>query len=192
MTSNKVRIGKIVGCHGLRGELKVRPASEDATWADSIKEISLTLPKTAARPASTDITATVESVRFQGPLVVIRLREYPDRTAAEPLVGALLYTNFADLSSPQEDEYWADDLIGLSVIDVQTGRTRGVVKDLLSSAGSDFLEIQLEDSTETAVIPFINQFFPTVDLEKRTIAVDLLGDFLAIHTEPVTVDRLKE
>src|SRR5690606_32866787 len=97
-----------------------------------------------------------------------------------------------ELPAPAEGEYWADDLIGLTVVDVQTGRKRGVIKDLLVSGGSDFLEVQLEDSTETVVIPFIEQFFPTVDLENGTVTVDLLSDFFSTAKEPVTPDRLKQ
>lgn len=187
MTEQLVRIGKIIGCHGLRGELKVRPASEDAEWAESIKTLVLQNPKNAEK-----MQVTVVSTRFQGPLVVIKLREYADRTAAEALIGFTLYTDSAILSPPVDGEFWVDDLIGLTVIDAKTGRKRGVVKDLLSSTGSDFLEIQIDESPQTVVIPFIDQFFPTVDTANRTITVDLLSDFLSMHSEPVTADRLEQ
>lgn len=187
MSSSTVRIGKIVGCHGLRGELKVRPASDEADWAETAESLILKHPKTGQ-----EIRATVDSTRYQGPLVLVRFQEYPDRTAAEPLIGSTLYADMDALPPPDEDEYWADDLIGLTVVDHQTGRTRGTVKDLLSSAGSDFLEIQIEGSSETVVVPFINHFFPHVDLEKGTVTVDLLGDFLGEPNLPVTAERLEQ
>lgn len=187
MTSEKVRIGKIVGCHGVRGDVKVRTASDSESWSKAIREVLLKDPKTGD-----ERLLKIQSARLQGPMVVLHFEGTEDRNQAELLVGAVLYTNLTSLPKPQEDEYWVDDLIGLTVVDAQTGRTRGTIKDLLSSGGSDFLEIQLEDSDQTVVIPFIDQFFPKVDIEQRTVSVDLLSDFLAADTKPVTADRLQQ
>lgn len=187
MTTNHVRIGKIVGCHGVRGDVKVRPASDDAEWAETVRQLLLKNPKTGEEKS-----VTIQTIRHQGPLVIIRLEGLDNRTAVEPLVGATLYADVSALPKPDEDEFWVDDLIGLTVIDVETGRVRGKVKDLLSSAGSDFLEIQLGDSEQTVVIPFINKFFPEVSLSNGTVSIDLLSDFLSLSNEPVTADRLEQ
>lgn len=187
MAPEQVRIGKIVGCHGVRGDLKVRPASEDAEWADSVRQLLLKNPRTAEEKM-----LSIQSIRHQGPLIVIRFEGLDSRTAVEPLVGATLYADVSALPEPEPDEFWVDDLIGLTVVDIETGRVRGKVKDLLSSAGSDFLEIQLEDAKQTVVIPFINKFFPEVSLENGTVSIDLLSDFLSISNEPVTAERLEQ
>jgi 16S rRNA processing protein RimM len=187
MTNKKVRIGKIVGCHGIRGELKVRPASEDSAWADSLKAVLL-----KKKGEATEKHLNIRSMRRHGPHVLLTLEGFADRTLAEPLLGSDLFANVADLPEPEEDEYWADDLIGLAVVDAETGRKRGVVKDLLSSSGSEFLEIKLEDAHETVVIPFIHRFFPDVDLNAKTITIDLLNEFLSLSNEPVTPDRLEQ
>ncbi len=187
MNDKLVRIGKIVGCHGVRGDLKIRPASEDASWAEPGLNITLKHGKTGEHQHF-----VVQSARHQGPLVILHFKELVDRTAAEPYIGSTLFANQDDLPAPDEGEFWADDLIGLTVVDAQNGRKRGVVNDLLSSTGTDFLEIQIEDSEQTVVIPFIEKFFPTVDLEAGTISIDLLSDFLSMSTEPVTADRLEQ
>lgn len=188
MPSDKVRIGKIVGCHGIRGHLKVRPASDNADWADTVRQLWLRGGKKQAE----EVAVQVAEAKPHGPQILLRLQEYPDRTAAEALIGAEVYALRSDLPVPEEGEYWADDLIGLTVVDAETGRARGMVQDLLSSAGSDFLEIKLEEASDTVVIPFIERFFPEVNLEARTISVDLLSDFLALATEPVTAERLEQ
>jgi 16S rRNA processing protein RimM len=187
MTNPQVRIGKIVGCHGIRGDVKVRPTSDEADWMDTLREVILQDAQSGRQTVM-----RVQHTRRQGPLVLLHFTGLDDRNQVEPLVGSLLFANLADLPDPQEDEYWVDDLIGLEVVDLQTSRKRGTVKDLLSSGGQDFLEIQLEDSSQTVVIPFITKFFPTVDVPNGTIAVDLLSDFLSIAREPVTPDRLEQ
>ena len=182
----QVRIGKIVGCHGIRGDLKVRPAS-DPDWVDELDEIGLQMGK----------SQTLQSYRIKkawthGQLVLMHLEGVDTRNAAELLVNATLFAKREDLPAPQEGEFWVDQLIGLNVIDVQTGRKRGIIKDLLSSSGQDYLEIQLEDSDQTAIIPFLDHFFPQVDLEKQQVTVDLLGDFLETQKQPVTDAQLEQ
>lgn len=186
MASDQVRIGKIVGCHGIRGDLKLRPASE-AEWVGTLREIILQIGKNR-----TEQPYRIQKAWKHGNLVLVHLEGVDTRNAAELLIDATVLASRNDLPEPDEGEYWADQLIGLRVVDAQTGRPRGTVKDLLSSSGQDYLEIQLEDSTETAIIPFQNHFFPEVDLPNGQITVDLLGDFLAISNEPVTLEHLEE
>ncbi len=187
-TNQRLRIGKIVGCHGLRGDLKVLPSSHKAEWSDELEEVFLEMPpKTDKKkpgqqepkkpPPDTQILR-IESVRWQGSCVLVRFEGYPDRTAAEPLIGATLYADSDTLPEAEEDEYWVDDLIGLSVIDARTNQKTGVVVDLLSSTGSEFLEIRLDNAADTIVIPFLNHFFPTVDLAAKTVLLNLPDGFL--------------
>jgi 16S rRNA processing protein RimM len=201
MDTEQVRIGKIVGCHGVRGDLKIRPAS-DAQWVGSLREIILhpgksSSPRNPAQKIPTEKEPAPRSYKirkawFHGNLVLMHLEGVDTRNDAELLVEATLYARRDDLPEPAEDEFWADDVIGLSVIDAETGRKRGEVKDLLSSSGQDYLEIKLEESNETIIIPFLNHFFPEVDVEKGELKIDLLSDFLAMSTAPVTADRLQQ
>lgn len=172
MSSRKLQIGKIVGFRGLRGEVKVRCASEKPDWVDSLKHVELVLP---GRVLQAEITSATGGETH---MAILRFKGYPDRTSVEPLLNAELYAEEADLPAPAAGEYRTDDLLGLTVVDHETGRVWGTVKDLLSSSGSDFLELQLAGGKETTVVPFNDPFFPVVDLEKREIHVALLGDFL--------------
>ncbi len=189
MTGERVRIGKIVGCHGLRGDLKVRPASDEPSWIGQLKHVYLV---DEAKPVAAGECMPVAASKKQGNLVLIRFKGLDSRTKAEPLVGQLLYADFDALPAPEEGEYWAHEVIGLAVLDRNTRRPIGLVQDLLSSGGSDFLEIRVEATGETAVIPFIDPFFPEVDPKNGFVAVDLLADFLASPPEAVTDTRLRE
>jgi len=184
MDNEQIRIGKIVGCHGIRGDLKLRPAS-DADWVGNLREITLHQGKNS-QPHK------IKKSWKHGNLVLVHLEGVDTRNAAELLIDATVFASREDLPEPDEGEFWADDLIGLKVVDAQTGRQRGVVKDLLSSSGQDYLEIQLDDSKETAIIPFQDHFFPEVDVEGGQVTIDLLGDFLSETTAPVTSERLEE
>lgn len=187
MSREQIRIGKIVGCHGIRGDLKVRPASSDPDWVKTLREITLQLGKDPAGQPH-----RIKKAWLHGNLVLVHLEGVDTRNAAELLINAVLYASKEDLPEPDEGEFWVDQLIGLTVVDAQTGRKRGIVKDLLSSSGQDYLEIQLEDSEQTAIIPFQDHFFPVVDVANGKISVDLLGDFLDGEQQPVNDTRLVE
>lgn len=187
MSQKKIRIGKIIGFHGVRGDVKVRPTSEEADWAAVGNTLQIQNSK------GNDVrSVTIQHFRRQGPLIILHFKEYENRTLVEPFLGFTVYTEQAGLPEPEDGEYWVDDMIGLAVIDSETGRIRGKVKDLLSSSGSDFLEIQIDDSNETVVIPFNDHFFPIVNIEAGTVTMDLLSDFLSLSASPVTADRLEQ
>ncbi len=168
MTQDKlVRIGKIVGCHGLKGEVKVRPASDDPTWVGAIGEVFLQ-PGLKSLP--------IQRATRKDRMVYLVFQGLSTRNDVEPLVGRELFAPLEVLPEPEENEYWVDDMLGLAVMD-ESGKVLGTVKDVLSSGGMEYLEIVLSENSKTHLIPFIDHFFPTVDMEKRQVVVANLEGF---------------
>lgn len=164
-------IGQIVGFHGLRGDVKVRPASGNPDWVGHVKKLTLVL-------ADRQETLTVVSSRVHKQAVLLRFKGWDSLTAVEPMRGAALYVDEADLPSLQEDEVWADDLPGMTVIDAKTGESVGSVNVVLTSGGQDFLELLINGQKETLLIPYNTHFFPNADSEKRQITLSGLEGFL--------------
>ena len=175
-----VVIGKIISFHGLKGVLKVRPASQPADWAGKVTTIY------TKQADSVWKTLSITKAQHKSPLVWLQFEGYPDRTSVEPLKGFDLWASKPDLPQPDEEEgiFWADDLVGLTVIDHATGEPLGKVNDLLSSTGQDYLDIALSKPEEpasnepskaptadkdTLTIPFIEHFFPIVDMTNGVI-----------------------
>ena len=161
-----VRIGKIVGCHGLRGDVQVRPASENPTWVGVLKEVTLGRK-----------TLRIQRAVLKDRLVYLSFEEHSTRNDVEPLVGSKLFAPFDALPDPGEGEFWVDDMLGLTVLEEASSKVIGTVKDVLSSGGMDYLEIQLMEQSDTQLIPFTHHFFPTVDMEKRQITTANLEGF---------------
>ncbi len=171
-TEKLVRLGKIVGFQGLQGAVKVRLSDDEPDWLDSLKTVTLKTPRQT-------FVLTIRRARLKGPRQgIIEFEGYPDRTRAEKeLAEGELFAPLSCLPEPAEGEYWADDLIGMAVIDASGGQELGRVKDLLSSTGGDYLEISV-DGGETVLIPFIDEFFPVVEPENKRLTVARLEDFL--------------
>jgi 16S rRNA processing protein RimM len=181
-TKKLVRIGKIVGFRGIRGEIKVRPNSTDPDWLDTLKTLVLKNP--AGKPGEqNERVFTVKKAQYHQRLVLLTLKELVDRTAAEPYAGWELYANAEDLPEPGEDEFFVDDLIDMHVMEHETGKPFGVIRDVLSSGGMDYVEIKPIEQADTIIVPFNKEFFPEVDMDLRQAKVQHLLGFLAAESD---------
>lgn len=134
-----VRIGRIVGAHGLDGGLKVHPASDHVDqWAMRLHRVWL---NGEAR--------TVRGSRAARGQPVILLSGVTDRTAAERLVGTDVFVAADELTALPPDEYYWHDLIGMPVFDVE-GERVGVATAVVRAA-RDVLEV--EGSGGRALVP---------------------------------------
>jgi 16S rRNA processing protein RimM len=122
--------------------------------------LSLDIPVTLAGRA-------VRLVRLAGTDAkpIVRLEGVSTRSEAEALRGEPLWVARADAPPLQADEYWADDLVGLVVVD--GSRSVGVVEKVVSMPSCELLVVG------DLLIPLIDDAVRTVDLEARRVDVDL-------------------
>ena len=113
MKQDMVRVGRITGVHGIRGELKVFPLERDADFLASFKTVYLD-----GQPAA------VTAGRVHKDLALLKLAGVEDRTAAEALRGKELLIRRAD-ARLSAGEYFDEELIGLDVYDGETGKRVG-------------------------------------------------------------------
>jgi 16S rRNA processing protein RimM len=164
-----VPFGKVVGFLGLKGELKIRPTTNNASLLLGVDLVEIKLP---SHPV---ITAGIASIRFDKKMLIIALEGYPDRTSVEHLEGAELFTSRDQIEELDEDEWWISDLVGLSVFTTE-GKEIGKVVSIIG-ANSELLEIgKLDNPEATVLVPFVKDLVPVVDMKERRIeVVDLPG-----------------
>ena len=102
-----VVIGKIVGVHGVKGEVKIVPSVEDPTFWRGLKTIYL--------QGRVRRELKIQSVRLHQGNALVMFEGMADRTAAETLRGRDVAVPFAWLPALDEDEYYVAQLIGLKV-----------------------------------------------------------------------------
>ncbi len=161
-------VGKIVGLLGLKGKLKVRPSTNSPEMLLAIKDVFISA-ETFSREA------TVTEIKLEKRLLIISLEGFPDRTSVEPLEGAQLRTFREQLLELESDEWWVEDLVGLSVYITGGGKV-GTVKGIIE-AGSQLLEITMDDSSlESKLVPFVKELVPVVDIAGGRVEItDLPG-----------------
>lgn len=157
-------VGKVVGFRGLKGELKIRPSTNSP---DILLELDTVRVGNASEKSC---EATVRSVSVKGRAVLIQLDDYSDRTSAEVLKDKVLFTQPSQLLELAENQWWVNDLVGLKVVDKNSNEI-GRVADIYGNDG-EFLEIELKDSGEKRLVPFVKEIVPRVDMEAGLLEVN--------------------
>lgn len=163
-------VGTVVGLHGLNGQLKIRPETNNPALLLPIKSVQV------ERGDAPPMELAVNRIKLDKRMIFLTLRGYPDRTSVEQFVGARVFTRRKELKMLDEDEWWTTDLIGLQVYTTD-GAHVGTICDIVGQAG-DFLEIKKIDDPdgETALVPFVKALVPTVDIKGgRVELVNLPG-----------------
>lgn len=163
-----VLLGKVVGVHGIRGELKLESYTDPRTQIFRYQPWRL-------RSASGETTIAGSRGRAQGKGIVATLPGVDDRDAAAALIGSEIWVARSALPKSTPGEYYWTDLEGLEVVTLE-GRALGVVSHLIATGANDVLVVK--DAERERLIPFIlGQFVTGVDLECGRISVDWDPEF---------------
>ena len=168
-----VEVGRIVDAFGVKGWIKVQPFASDPQALFSSKRWFLQPPEHAAGPRATlPALLRVTQAREHGSVVVAGVREVADRDAAEALRGARVFVSRSSFPTPDPDEFYWHDLIGLEVRN-REGVSLGRVAGLLETGAHDVLRVQPDDAgAAERLIPFVAAYVDAVDLAGRCITVD--------------------
>lgn len=162
--SRQLLIGKITGAHGIKGWVKV------FSFTDPVENIIEYLPWDMTLGQQVK-QYDVEDGRLQGKGLAVKLKGIDDRNAAEALKGAEIYIDREQLPTLAEDEFYWDDLIGLTVID-QNDVTLGKVDHMLDTGANDVLVVE---GDKRCMIPYISgDVVKSVELDEGVIRVDWL------------------
>ena len=193
-----VEVGRIVDAWGVKGGIKVMPFSSDPQALFCTKKWFLRPPEQAAgalsRPsaktgapsvakpaaaAPARLTAPrflqMTTVREQGDVIVGTAEGLDDRNDAEALKGARVFVSRSAFPTPEPDEYYWIDLIGLNVVNRQ-GEFLGQVADLMATGPHSVLRCVVpaaegQDAVER-LIPVVSAYIDSVSLADKRIVAD--------------------
>lgn len=166
-----LHIGRIVGTHGIKGEVSVYPITDDPRRFSLLKDCFLL---TENKPAKTSAKAT--GVKYSNNKVILKLDGIDDRDAALALKGRYIAVTRDNAVKLAPDSYFICDLVGCTVIDDESGEL-GTLADVLQTGASDIYVVKREKNKDL-LIPAIKEVVKGVDLSSRTIHVRLLDGLL--------------
>lgn len=194
-----VEVGRVVDAWGVKGGIKVMPFSSDPQALFCTKKWFLrpadVAPGAVARPtagrtasagsaslAAATVPARLSAPRFlqikqareQGEVVVATAEGLDDRNAAEALKGARVFVSRTAFPTPDEDEFYWVDLIGLDVVN-REGQALGKVVDLIDTGPHCVLRcvVEVDGKAEgERLIPFVSAYIDSVSLADKRIVAD--------------------
>ena len=154
-------IGRIGRAHGVRGDLFVEPMTDEPDHRYADGTVLMT---------SNDTTLTVATSKWHSCLFVVHFAGFDDRNVAETLRGLTLSIEVDPSQSPQDpDEYYDHQLVGLNVV-LADGTHVGTIGEVIHLPSQDLLTVLREGESE-ALIPFVTEFVPDIDLETKTVTI---------------------
>ena len=171
-TSEFITVAKVVGTHGLNGEIKVIPIITPPRMLKKITSLSL------LESANSYRELTISSARSGSKgQWVLSIDEIKSIEEAESIKGALLYLPQDQLPQLPKDSYYLADLIGCSVI--CEGQALGKLVDVLATGGNDVYVIATP-SQQQILLPAVKEFVLSVDIVNKVIDVVLPNGLLEL------------
>ena len=165
----KLQVGVISSTHGVRGEVKVFPTTDDVKRFKRLKEVILDTGKE-------ELTLEIEGVKFFKQFVILKFKGYDNINDIEKYKGKSLLVTRANAVRLRRDEYFIADLQGLTVVD-EEDKVLGTLRDVMETGANDVYIIDMSDGREV-LVPAIKECILHVDIEAGKMQIHLMDGLL--------------
>ena len=163
-----LRVGVISSTHGVRGEVKVFPTTDDPARFKKLKQVLLDTGKET-------LTLEIEQVKFFKNMVILKFKGYDNINDIEKYKGKDLLVTRDNAVSLAPNENFIVDLIGIRVI-TDEGQELGTRTDVLTTGANDVYAV--DTGSKTVLLPAIPSCILDVNLEAQTMLVHVLDGLL--------------
>lgn len=170
------QVGVITTTHGIRGEVKVFPTTDDAARFKKLKKVLLDTGREK-------LELEIVQVKFFKNLVILKFKDIDNINDVEKYKGKSLFVTRDQAVKCEKDEYFIADLLGVRVL-TEEGQALGQIADVLQTGANDVYVIQADETSSSAgrkkelLIPAIKECILDVDMEQRTMRIHLLPGLL--------------
>lgn len=165
----RLQVGIISSTHGVRGEVKVFPTTDDLNRFKKLKEVILDSGKI-------QMTLKIQGVKFFKQFAILKFEGYDNINDIEKYRGCSLFVTRENAVKLKKDEYFIADLIGC-VVEDESGEELGTLKEVYQTGANDVYEISLKKGGEV-LLPAIKECVLDVDVEAGRIKVHLLDGLM--------------
>ena len=160
-----LKIGQIVNTHGVKGEIKIYPLTDDIR---RFKKLKYVLIKNGDEYVKLD----VQGVKFVKDLPILKVSGIESMNDAEKYKNQYIYIDRDNAVKLPEDSYFIADLVGLKVM-TDSNELLGQLSAVFPTGSNDVYEVKKDDGT-TFLIPAIGEVILKVDIENGVMIVNLL------------------
>lgn len=163
------RVGVIANTHGIRGEVKVYPTTDDINRFKKLKKCILDTGKEY-------IDLNVESVKFFKNMVILKFKEYNNINDIECYKGKDILVSRDNAVKLEKGEYYIADILGAKVI-LEGGSEFGVLEDVMQTGANDVYVVKTLDNKEV-LLPKIDECVKKLDIENKIVTVHIMKGLL--------------
>lgn len=166
---SELQVGVITQTHGIKGEVKVFPTTDDPARFRKLKHVIMVTGKER-------LDMEISGVKFFKQYVIIRFQGIDSINDAEKYKGARLYVTRDNAVRLRKDEYFVADLIGMKIV-TEDGEPFGIMKDVMVTGANDVYVVEREDASEI-LLPAIRECVRNIDMEQGVITVHIMDGLL--------------
>lgn len=161
----QLQVGVISSTHGVRGEVKVFPTTDDVTRFRQLKKVYLDTGREM-------LPLEIQNVKFFKQFAILKFKGIDNINDIEKYRGKSLMIDREDAVDLDEDEYFVADMIGMKVY-TEDGSEFGTLKDVMETGAND---VYIIDSLEhgEVLIPAIRECILDVDMDEERMTIHLM------------------
>ncbi len=164
-----ISLGVVVSVHGLKGFVKVKTYSGKA---DNLSADSFLYIKTASGKSE---RLKIKKVIEKKGRFLVSFYNIESVEQALPLVKGVIFKERKDLKPTEEDEYYFDELLGLSVFTVD-GLYVGVLNEVIETGANFVISVKKDSNDRKEILfPFIKDVIKNVNLSEKKMIIDASG-----------------
>lgn len=165
-----LKVGKIINAHGIKGEVKIFPLTDDIDRFYSLKKVYI-------EKNNSIFPLTISNIRIHKNIVLATFNEIKNREQVEKYKGEFLNINREDAIKLAKDQYFISDLIGIMVYSLD-GILIGNIKEILQIGPTDIYVIKTNN--KDILVPALKDIFQEIDINKKTAKADIPKDLMEL------------
>ncbi|SKA92169.1 16S rRNA processing protein RimM [Caloramator quimbayensis] len=164
-----LKIGQIINTHGIKGEVKIYPLTDDVKRFNKLKYVFRKIENEYVK-------TNVEAVKYIKQFPILKLSGIDSMNDAEKLKSEYIYIDRENAVKLPENTYFIADLIGLDVFD-NKGKALGKLTSVFSTGSNDVYEITAEDG-KTFYIPAIKDVVSLININEGKMIINVIEGLL--------------
>ncbi len=168
MINRMLRVGVITQPHGLAGEVKIFPTTDEPEKFTSLENVYIQVK-------GGEIPLVIDRARFFKQFVIAHFRGYDKIENIQPFLKKDLWIRREDAVDLSENEYYIADLIGMQVV-TDEGTVFGTISDVIATGANDVYVVDHEG--KEILLPAIRECILSVDIENDTMTVHLMDGLI--------------
>ncbi len=166
-----ISVGKIINFHGIHGEARVG-------YSKNQQDFFLSLTSVYVKNNNEYMPLDIVSVRQNKNFLIVKFKGIDSINDIIPYKGDLLFVEESVIRETlDEDEFLIDELVGLNVFDVDTGKKLGFVVGVSNNGASDLISVKT-NTKNVSLIPFVKAIVPVVDIQNKKILINNIEGLL--------------